>query len=472
MPPAFPPAVAWYLARTAARTPYRYYVPRVTFGDLAYHYRKPIAAITAASTVPFVTRRKHKKMPAPPEYRPRVGKRRRGGQIIYADGGSVANSSYRSKRARIVSRTRMDYDRKVFGKFKSWSRKLNSLMRAATYPIIDRYSNLSSTYDNGGVYGLGFVNHSVNTTSFAYPVYLFDLNSLPYGNENGTTRYSMPMMRLFRSGANYQFVYQGLRGFDTDGNNNRYDWQVEYRAENTNFPSVENAFLDWIDFRLMLNGPRKTHSKVTVQIVRFPDDDCQPEAYKTTDGSSASTTLPTGVVTTSYGPANQADNISEWNNMWQEVCAPLISNPLVARPVQTVQRMQILKSWTYMFQPRDTSEDGPTNGAGDVVACKYRYGVGKTFRYRKIPSTTGQVTAAEEDGPNDFGQVADAADFQLHARPKARLFLLIKAYTPSRATVADAVGEDDTSTTMRYVDYDFMASFDILVRRKWITTRA
>lgn len=443
-----PPVIAWFLTRQAFRRAYS-----SSYNRVIEHYK---SRYLPRYLPPIGVSVKSKKMPAPPEYRPRVGKRRRGGQMIMPDGGSYANSSYKRPKVRKIQRNVVNYQRAVTGRWKSWSAKMLSVLKGQTFTLIDRFQNLTSIYDGTGAVGL---NHVSSATYAGLPVALFELNALPYASEGGTKRFSYPLTKLYIQGANYNFASDGVFAKDNENVATTFAWTVEQQPFTSDVSIFDRAYLDWIDIRLMLNGPRKAHSRLHVQLVRFPDDDCQPPAYKATDGTGAG-------VTTTYPVPSAGESLAEWNGMWSELTAPLIGNPLAVRATQNTKRIQVLKDWTFDFQPRDTSEDGPVGGVGDQVAFKIRHGVGKSFRYTKLPTLTNpdQDDFESDAIVGDWNRVQANTDVVVHARPKARLFLMIKAFTPSRV---DA-GADTVAANNSKQDNDVGCSFDFCIRRKWM----
>lgn len=337
------------------------------------------------------------------------------------------------------------------GRFKSYKQKVDSLVRTTIQPQIERFQWLTNTYEAGNAFKLTHTAGGAGLTGVNYmPVYMFELNNCHNRVFAKTGKFGCPGMRLFRNAATgaYQFDSLGVR--NSEDNLVQYPWWVEFAYEN-NENAQAHGYLDWVDIRLLIQGPRKTASRVTVQLIKFTDEDCMPPVF-VTDSSSNPPTIDTvrpGVV------SGSTEVYREWNNFWQAQCAPLLGNPLAFRKqAESDSKITVMKSITYSFQPRATDEDGPAGGVGDYRCVKWFNRVGHTYDFTSAkidvnPDADEEINPQEHNGERE-------PTFTTSAKDRARMFLLIKAFTPTTAEATDPGLEADVA-----------CSFDIALRRKW-----
>lgn len=345
----------------------------------------------------------------------------------------------------------MTMSRVKSGRYKPFNKKMMSLMKASLVPYIDRWGVLTTTYDATGTWNL--VNRTTDTNvTFEYPVFLYELNTAATSN---TAAVGSPMMQLKRTTATGNYSFVPVIGSNADATANVYAPYVEYNGDvsvaNSNAPY---GYLDWCDIRMTVTGPKKTSSKFKVQLIRFTDQSFQPPCYTTL--SATPTTLPT--VKNGRDQPTAGDDLNEWNNFWQKFVAHLLGNPLNTRSEPVGRKFTVLKTFGCTFQPRSTTDDSITGGTGDTKLVKWFNRVGKTFTYAQADTQTTSVTTAEEINPTE-AVTTITTNNDTHARPLARMFLLITGYTP---VVAD--GTTDRALT------DVGCSFDLLVRRKFYFT--
>lgn len=362
-----------------------------------------------------------------------------------ADGGSMANRKRRrTERSSNAggNPSVMTYARMTTGRKKSLKSRAISLLRTTVVPYIDRWNALTSAYDSAGYYALSYTK--VNPTDNAVmPVYTFELNQ-----SFRTDAFSKlcPMLRLVRNdvSGNYEFVSQVCQLEENTGIVGTFRGEKQTNSiDPVSDPETSNYYhLDWTDIRMLITGPRKTATRVKVQLVRWIDDAAtMPALY----GNNGTIYTPHGYPT--------GEDLDRFNNHWQQFCAPLMNNPLSIRSAKNQAPLwTVIQSKTFEFQPRDTSEDGPTGGVGDSKVFKWFNRVGHTYDYNRavLPANPDPD---EEFNPNEWGTSNN--QFDLVAKDKARLFLVISAYTPT--------GVDGTNLAP-----DVAASFDLVVRRKWL----
>lgn len=377
-----------------------------------------------------------------------------GRQMIMPDGGTYANNPPRKRQrsdgiSRGTNPSVMTMSRLSTGRWKSFGQKMSSLVKASMVPYIDKFGRLTNTFDNTGNYPLTF---SVNTGISSLPLYMMELNTAPL---SAGSQIGAPLMRLTRSAAGL-YYFSSIAGNEADNTGNRFAFFTEYNGDSSIAPPSGGGnfgpymYMDWADIRLSLQGPRKTPSKCVVSLVQFIDDQCQPDCLST--NSSVPSTVPT--VTNGRPQPAANDEVNEWNSFWQELIAPCLGNPLNSRAQPTKSKIKTLKSYTYMFQPRSTTDDSITGGIGDIKLLKWFNRVQKTFTFARV-NDAQQVTTAEEIDPQET--VNDiSAGTDTHARPRARLFVMIRSFTPVTAD----------GTTDRTAP-DVGCSFDLSVRRKW-----
>lgn len=337
------------------------------------------------------------------------------------------------------------------GRRKSFARKMQSLMKASLVPYIDRFGVLTTTYDANNFYAMAYRTLDTNVT-FELPVYLYELNTAAVSN---TARVGSPLMQLKRVTATGNYIFVPVLGSNSDASASPYAPYIEYNGDatvaNSNAPY---GYMDWADVRLAVQGPKKTYSKFTCQMIRFTDDSFQPPCYSTLFATP--NTPPT--VQNGRDQPTAGDDLNEWNSFWQEFCAHLLGSPLATRASRVGRKFAVMKSYSCTFQPRSTTDDSITGGVGDSKQIKWFNHVGRTFTYAQADTKTTTVTTAEEIVPGE-AQDPQGTFVDTHARPRARQFLLLSAYTPVAAD-----GTTDRAVT------DVACTFDILVRRKFYFT--
>lgn len=402
-----------------------------------------------AAGVAYLSYQAYKNMPRS-SGRMRGRDARRGESILYnrarpyeADGGSMSNNKRRRVRREPQSMNNpsvMTFASMTTGKHKSFRARSMSLLTKSVFPYIDRWNALTNAYDSSGYYPLTFTKVSVTDNS-TWPVYTMELNSSFRSDAVGQVA---PMLRLIRNDTtgNYEFVPQVHR--DNEDTLDVRSFQNEYYTTNFNpvtvTPVNNNLHLDWTNIKMLITGPRKSATRVRVQLVRWTDDAATMPAYYQTGALTARHGYPVG------------EDLDRFNAHWQQYCASLIGNPLSTRTAKNQKPLwQVLKSRVFEFQPRDTSEDGPTGGVGDSKVFKWFNRVGHTYDFNRA-QLANNPDPDEEAFPNEWGVIANS--FDIIAKDQARLFLVVSAYTPT--------GADGTNLAA-----DVGASFDLQIRRKW-----
>lgn len=337
------------------------------------------------------------------------------------------------------------------GRRKSFAKKMQSLMKASLVPYIDRFGALSTTYDAANAFPMAYRTTDTNVT-FELPVYLYEINTPAVSN---TSRVAAPLMQLKRTTATGNYFFSPVIATNADASANTYAPYIEYNGDSTIANSnAPYGYMDWADIRIAVQGPKKTYSKFTCQMIRFTDDSFQPPCLTTVYVTPSTT--PT--VVNGRDQPTAGDDLNEWNSFWQEYCAHLLGSPLASRPARVGRKFAVLKTYTCNFQPRSTTDDSITGGVGDSKQIKWFSHIGRTFTYAQADTKTSTVTTAEEINPQE-AQDPQGPYIDTHARPRARLFLLLSAYTPVAAD-----GTTDRALT------DVACGFDLLVRRKFYFT--
>lgn len=360
-----------------------------------------------------------------------------------ADGGTMANNKRRKYNPQpLGTGSVMTQSSMSTGRHKTFRNRSLSLLTTTVSPYIDRWNALTNAYDSAGFYPLTYTKVAPADNG-VMPVYTFELNASYRTDAIGQVA---PMLRLFRNDVtgNYEFTPQTQR--------NNEDTVAFSQMQAEYYPSIaplgvsnsnNNLHLDWTSIKMLITGPRKSATRVRVQLVRWTDDSATMPAY-----------YETGAINSNHGyPAGE--DLARFNAHWQQFCAPLIGNPLSTRTAKNQKPVwQVIKSRVFDFQPRDTSDDGPSGGVGDSKVFKWFNRVGHTYNYNRAQLPVNP-DPDEEFAPNEWGTTTNS--FDLVAKDQARLFLVFSAYTP--------VGADPTNQAT-----DVGASFDLVVRRKWYFT--
>lgn len=343
--------------------------------------------------------------------------------------------------------------KKKTGRYKPFSAKVSALLKCQVAPQIESWRDLTNGYDAGGSKILSLAKADA-TTDTTFPVHIYELNNL-----NNKQSGALPGITgtgcwfLKRQDTTGNFYLENLTHQNNDNSGGTYGWEIDFRnganADNT----TPYAYLDWVDIRLMFSGPRKYPCRVKVQLVRFLEEDCCPGMYQTTN---VVTVAPTAA-TIRQDPTSRPDAVSEWNQMWLEYTGALLNNPINTRSqYHNGKKIAVLKSCQFDFQPRDTSDDGPTGGVGDVKVLKWFNRVEKNYKFTEVQDVSTQIDADEQLVPQE-GFTTLAPQYTTSPHNKARLFLIISATVP----VTNSTAQPVTSTA------DVYASYDILLRRKW-----
>lgn len=339
--------------------------------------------------------------------------------------------------------------RKKTGRYKSFGKKAISLLRSQVMPQIESWRDLTNGYDAGGSKVLTCAKADAAGDA-TFPVHLYELNNLNNKQSGMLSLFGAGCWRLRRRDADGVFYLEPFSRQNNDNSAATFCWDIEHR----NAANADNvtpfAYLDWVDIRLLISGPRKYPATVKVQLIRFLEEDCCPGVY----GTAATGTAPTA--STSRSDPLTGLGLPEWNNMWLEYTAPLITNPISTRAnYNNGKKFQVIKSCRFDFQPRDTSDDGPTGGVGDVKVLKWFNRVNKNFRFTEVAEPVAQIDADEtmiaQEGFN-----TQVPLYQLSPHNKARLFLMISATAPVVDTTAAPANALDS-----------FVSYDINLRRKW-----
>lgn len=359
-----------------------------------------------------------------------------------ADGGSMANRKRRrTSSAKYGNPSVMTYDNMSTGRHKSFSRRAMSLLKSTIQPYIDRWNALTTSYDSSGYYPLTYTKTST-VANTEFPVYTFELNSS--FRDQGGVGAANPMLRLIRNDAtgNYEFVTQVATNEESSATTRVM--LPEYYTSTVSpvsAPDTTNFYhLDWTSIKMLITGPRKTATRVKLQLCRWIDDAATMPSFFANGTLSATNGYPTG------------EDLDRFNGHWQQFVAPLIGNPIASRTIKNSKPIwTVLQSKTFDFQPRDTSDDGPTGGVGDTKVLRWLNRVGHTYDFNRA-ALPANPDPDEERDPNEWG--VSFGNNQIVAKDKARLFLVISAYTP--------VPADGTNLAP-----DVGASFDLQIRRKW-----
>lgn len=371
---------------------------------------------------------------------------------IYPDGGTRANRSNTvwqtgtQTEAMRGSSGILRTIRRKNGRRQPMQAKVNKLVKSLVNPAIENWRAMSNGYDLENTYILSAVQTAVGQP-VDLPIYLFDLNHL-YINQFAATgsKYGAGSWRLRREAAG-DYSLQAITHKDNDNAIDVYTWRTEQQANSSGDNKTPYAFLDWIDIRALFNGPRKYPARVKIQMVSFTDPAVTPGVWNT----SNPTTVPTA---STNRPDPAGDDLQEWNAMWTELTAPLLANPINNRSHQSNgRRFRVIRSMTLEFQPRDTSDDGPTGGVGDMKVVKWFNNINRNYRFIETPSIQG-VTTDEMITPQEGFEGLQPV-YNTSPGNRARIFLMISASVPFVGTSSGTTGDN-------------WVSFDLNLRRKWL----
>lgn len=376
----------------------------------------------------------------------------------YIDGWPVSTDGQRkraryaeSRGAAVDASGTVKYVKRKTGRKKPYGYKVNSLMKCLVSPQVESWRALTSNSDSTGYYTLNWKQATAADDSFL-PVYLFELNNLHNRQFTARSRFGTGCWQLKRADASpFNFYLDPITHYDNESAAPWYTWDREsFQSASPSDTLTPHAYLDWVDIRLLLQGPRKFHTRVKVSLVRFKDDACTPDVYDTTAVGVAPS------IDSARARPTSTSDLAEWNNMWLELITPLLANPIANRTDSNLGRkIHVVKSMTFDFQPRDTSDDGPTGGIGDQKVVKWFNRVEKNFKYRMLNPATSSVDNDEMGIPQE-GFSAQVPYYSTSAHNRARLFLMVTAYCPAQDTTAAPLTASD-----------YFASFDVLLRRKF-----
>jgi len=368
---------------------------------------------------------------------------------IYPDGGTRSNTVWNTGTQTETMRGSSGVLRTIRrknGRKQPMQAKVNKLVKSLVNPTIENWRAMSNGYDLENTYILSAIQSAAGQP-VDLPIYLFDLNHL-YVNQFSASgsKYGAGSWRLRREAAG-DYSLQAITHKDNDNAIDVYTWRTEQNYNTSSDNKTAYAFLDWIDIRALFNGPRKYPARVKIQMVSFTDPAVTPGVWNTSNPTSAP-------AATTNRPDPAGDDLQEWNAMWTELTAPLLANPISNRNAQSNgRRFRVIRSMTLEFQPRDTSDDGPTGGVGDMRVVKWFNNINRNYKFLETPATTG-VTTDEMITPQEGFEGLQPV-YNTSPGNRARIFLMISASVPFVGTNSGTTGDN-------------WVTFDLNLRRKWL----
>lgn len=323
-------------------------------------------------------------------------------------------------------------------------------------------------------------------TTAHFPLHLFNLTGRPnYVRDipTGTSTFWTPMPAYVLTGptgstGNFAWSYLGGQGANgSSGSHAGYKaWQLEHSDHAvTNNAPLSGDTLDWVQAKIMLYGTNTTPTKFMIDVVQFMDDTLYPQTYGT-DWPVVDPPVNT------YDPGAPTEDVKgtrERNQFWQSMVKPLVYSPLVVGnygEAKVGKKMKIIRSMTHMINP--TSLVDTTSGAGTPRVIPNMRQVELFIRFNR--NQNYDYEGRVQVDPDDASYVQTIQNtINIDVKPKARIFLMLRALCPDSGQDAPVV-ENATITGTGYsgqggaVYYTpilrdgkyIQPSYDIVIRKK------
>jgi len=309
-----------------------------------------------------------------------------------------------------------------------------SLINAMLEPSWFRIQGLTE-YDKAfGFYPCANRNYpaSLSTTGHALPMYWVDLTSQPNYADGALVNTSVVNQAWFSD-----FTYTADANTVVMGSTNSggtavatSNWEFENTASIESF-AHRKSIHDYTSIQLNLYGVRQRSTTWDIQIVKVNDQFAEP--------------------------LNAAGSNLEKRKAWDYLMRPYIFSNLNQGDPQTKPDITVIKSFQVTIGPISTTDYPGATAAPHLHTLKWfvRHNKVRHYDWRRADIVSSSQI------PNWDAETGTGT--QARADPKERIYLLIRALSPSRRTMV--AGE----TPMTDADPTTEPSFDLMLRNKWRT---
>lgn len=312
---------------------------------------------------------------------------------------------------------------------------------------IERYQGLTNYDVNGGYFRLSNCKGPGDDARRFRPIHIYDLTS--FKQYIGGALQSPEVGRHLAwtsEGAGANVTHDNLVGQApaNNGGDGSNTWQLESNNDVTNTYHT-SVFMNWIEARFNLYGVRKRDTRFKIQLVTFPDDDCN------------------------LWHANPADRLKK--SIFTYLEKPLVYNNLQTADPHLRKRMRVLASYVYDV-PASTSIDLNTT-TGKICEAKIFFRMNRAmaldWKDDEYDQSHGQGDGADWN--------PDTKDVKLWPKHNTRVFMIVSAFCPEQKTLDgsgpwlftpdESYSDNGNRAYGTPVDTAIEPSYDLMIRRKY-----
>lgn len=272
------------------------------------------------------------------------------------------------------------------------------LTRSQLETVIYRWNGVKAFKDYGNYW---LTNRVVTAGRRDLPLYMFDLTSL-YSNGGSSANPFVQLTQVVASGAMSFDTRSGLLpGGSSAGSTLTWEVEKSPNAAALN-PSYSKAMIKSANIKMNCWGAKSKATEYIIQLVQFTDDELVPSH----EGFAA---VPATAITTKR------------TDFYQSLIKKLTFNPISSTGGTFNKRMKVLKSQSFIIQPNST-DDGDADP--QVRTVSMYVAMNRVMNYTE--SATNLTTDVITNDDSDYA-VQGSPSFKPQARPKARVYLMIRA---------------------------------------------
>lgn len=315
-----------------------------------------------------------------------------------------------------------------------WLGPMMTVADTLTYPVTNNFCDNTSTLAT-----------NITEGYLRCPFHMYLLNSTDQ-NDGPVTIGLQPFINQ-ATGSEGAFSYARLCGMAKDGalasgTATSAVWETEWTTGQSIDTDVKLIRQEWYDIRLGLRNAKAQTTFFDIMIVSFKDDYLDPLE----------------------NPAG-AQEIQSRRVFYQNLAARGMTHPIFGRPglAQQMKHLNIHKRMRVVMNKQSTTDE---DGSPDLKVVKLFYRDGRIYDYRYGGEPDADANVGFNLGnQNRYVTQGDPvdSDYACIPKPRARKWLVISAFDPSRAAT---VGADGTETSYGALSTSFTPSYDIIIRRK------
>lgn len=295
-----------------------------------------------------------------------------------------------------------------YGKAMGFNKKQLKIVNSNTEKTTYVWRNFNKVWGNAGVMRLESNQPGAAGTLMNCPCHVYDITCV--SNASGTTTSAATV--AYKLGFTSDTASSAATWTPMTSSVPLQQWSV-MTAPNNNPERMEGgqSFLDWVSIKLLFYAATTIPNKITIDLVKFTRDAFVPS--------------PDDFTTTS----------PEHTAFWQAMIHRQIWNPIHPVNQNHKKYFKVLKSITIEMDPKETDEMSSTRYKEVTLFCK----LNKRLNYRWKEDAIPLV------GPSTVG-VATNVTNQNRVHPRARIFLMIRSYSPMQMPL----GVSDQTNSVSY----------------------